>query len=117
MNDVIQYEHQYIIQTKTRHRTPIVRTTSITNVDENQRSGAGTPGAGAGGTGGGASSPSGGGSRMHRIKRASMKRLAAAKSLGERRESGSSTPDVEAHRRPGDSESSDFEGKDLLTYM
>lgn len=34
MNDVIQYEHEFVIQTKTRHQTPIVHTTSITNVAE-----------------------------------------------------------------------------------
>ena len=34
MNDLLQYEHDYKIQTKTRHRTPIVRTMSITNVED-----------------------------------------------------------------------------------
>ena len=34
MNDLLQYENNYIVQTKTRHRMPVVRTTSITNVDE-----------------------------------------------------------------------------------
>jgi len=29
MNDVIQYERDFVIQTKTRHQTPIVHTTSI----------------------------------------------------------------------------------------
>jgi hypothetical protein len=30
MNDVVQYERDFVIQTKTRHQTPIVHTTSIT---------------------------------------------------------------------------------------
>jgi hypothetical protein len=30
MNDVIQFERDFVIQTKTRHQTPIVHTTSIT---------------------------------------------------------------------------------------
>jgi len=34
MNDVLQYERDFIIQTKTRHQTPIVHTTSISNVDD-----------------------------------------------------------------------------------
>ena len=92
MNDLIQFEKDYIIQTKTRHRTPIVRTMSITNVDEH----------------------SAGSQRHHtsiervralRIKRASIKRLRAL----ERNESGSSTPDVELIQ--GDSESSDSGGE------
>jgi len=29
MNDVIQYERDFVVQTKTRHQTPIVHTTSI----------------------------------------------------------------------------------------
>ena len=29
MNDVVQYERDYVIQTKTRHQTPIVHTTSV----------------------------------------------------------------------------------------
>ena len=37
MNDVIQYEHDYVITTKTRHRTPMVRTTSIANMEEGER--------------------------------------------------------------------------------
>ena len=97
MNDVVQFEHQYVIQTKTRHRTPIVRTTSITNVDENQR-GPGARGA--------APVNSIERARINRIKRASMKRIQSI----ERRESGSSTPDVEGFGR-GDSESSDSAGE------
>ena len=91
-NDVVQFEKDYIIQTKTRHRTPIVRTMSITNVDEHSTS-----------------------SQRHhssidrvramRIKRASIKRLRAL----ENNESGSSTPDVELLH--GDSESSDSGGE------
>src|SRR6218665_845813 len=34
MNDVIQYENDFVIATKTRHQTPIVHTTSIMNIDE-----------------------------------------------------------------------------------
>ena len=89
MNDLLQYEHEYIIQTKTRHRTPIVRTTSITNVDESQR---------------GMSRSGSTIARMNRIKRASIKRMQTLD-----RESGSSTPDVEAQGH-GDSESSDSGG-------
>uniref|UniRef100_T1IZZ7 Oxysterol-binding protein n=1 Tax=Strigamia maritima TaxID=126957 RepID=T1IZZ7_STRMM len=33
-NDVHQYECDYIIRTKTRHRTPIIRTSSIVSVDD-----------------------------------------------------------------------------------
>ncbi len=75
MNDVIQFENDFIVQTKTRHRTPIVRTTSITNVDESNR-----------------------GARAARIKRASIKQLAraAAAAVVVEHESGSSSPD------PGD---------------
>ena len=29
MNDVVQYERDFVIQTKTRHQTPIVHTTSV----------------------------------------------------------------------------------------
>ncbi|KAK7871635.1 hypothetical protein R5R35_001821 [Gryllus longicercus] len=32
-NDLLQYEYNYIIQTKTRHRTPMIRTASIVSVD------------------------------------------------------------------------------------
>jgi hypothetical protein len=32
-NDVCQYEYNYIIQTKTRHQTPMIRTASIVSVD------------------------------------------------------------------------------------
>ncbi|XP_049782950.1 oxysterol-binding protein-related protein 8 [Schistocerca nitens] len=32
-NDVLQYEYSYVIQTKTRHRTPMIRTASIVSVD------------------------------------------------------------------------------------
>ncbi|XP_034940057.1 oxysterol-binding protein-related protein 8 isoform X4 [Chelonus insularis] len=32
-NDVVQYEHDYIIRTKTRHKTPIMRTGSIVSAD------------------------------------------------------------------------------------
>jgi hypothetical protein len=32
-NDVCQYEYNYIIQTKTRHQTPMIRTSSIVSVD------------------------------------------------------------------------------------
>jgi len=38
MNDVVQYEHNMVIQTKTRHQTPIVLTTSLLHVDELSRS-------------------------------------------------------------------------------
>lgn len=34
MNDLLQYENDYVIQTKTRHRTPVVRTTSIANMND-----------------------------------------------------------------------------------
>ena len=75
MNDVIQYENDFIIQTKTRHRTPIVRTTSITNVDEPNRHKVDR-------------------ARVARIKRASIKHLARTAVV--EHESGSSSPDGEA---------------------
>jgi len=34
MNDVVQYEHNMVIQTKTRHQTPIVHATSVLHVDD-----------------------------------------------------------------------------------
>nr|CAD7460492.1 unnamed protein product [Timema tahoe] len=33
-NDVCQYEFNYVIQTKTRHQTPMIRTSSIVSVDQ-----------------------------------------------------------------------------------
>ena len=78
MNDVVQYENDYIVQTKTRHRTPIVRTTSITNVDESNHPRHGSAA-----------------QRAARIKRASIKHLARSAAVAEH-ESGSSSPD------PGD---------------
>ena len=38
MNDVVQYEHNMVIQTKTRHQTPIVHATSLLHVDDLPRS-------------------------------------------------------------------------------
>lgn len=32
-NDVVQYEQDYIVRTKTRHKTPIMRTGSIVSTD------------------------------------------------------------------------------------
>jgi hypothetical protein len=32
-NDMCQYEYNYVIQTKTRHQTPMIRTASIVSVD------------------------------------------------------------------------------------
>ena len=37
MNDVVQYEHNMVIQTKTRHQTPIVLATSLLHVDDLSR--------------------------------------------------------------------------------
>jgi len=37
MNDVIQFEHNMVIQTKTHHQTPIVHTTSIMHIDDAHR--------------------------------------------------------------------------------
>jgi len=37
MNDVVQYELNMVIQTKTRHQTPIVHTTSLLHVDDLSR--------------------------------------------------------------------------------
>ena len=91
LNDVVQYEHNYIIQTRTRHRTPIVRTTSISNVD-----------AGCSST----TDPTGTRnttSSRSIAARASIKRLAKQRKVedavaavmgGGRRGSGSSTPDL-----------------------
>jgi len=39
MNDVVQYEHNMVIRTKTRHQTPIVHTTSLLHVDDLARGG------------------------------------------------------------------------------
>lgn len=77
MNDLLQYEHDYIVTTKTRHRTPVVRTTSITNVDEptgplSRKSSIDT-------------------ARVARIKRSSLKHIAKMAPVVQ--ESGSSTPD------------------------
>jgi hypothetical protein len=88
LNDLLQYEHNYIVQTKTRHRTPIVRTTSITNVDDQST-----------------------GSRLERVrrmKRASLKHLRSMHNRG----SGSSTPDHDV--RALDTESTDSGGKQLF---
>ncbi|XP_067656218.1 oxysterol-binding protein-related protein 8-like isoform X1 [Haliotis asinina] len=74
-NDLVQYENDYIIQTHTRHRTPVVRTMSITSLEqkhENPLMLANIP----------------------RVQRSSMSRR--------RDESGSSTPDPE-HRHESDS--------------
>lgn len=76
MNDVIQYENDFIVQTKTRHRTPIVRTMSITNVDESK----------------GHSSVDR--ARAARIKRASIKHLARTAVV--EHESGSSSHEGDA---------------------
>ncbi|CAH1785610.1 unnamed protein product [Owenia fusiformis] len=35
-NDLVQYENDFIIKTKTRHKTPLVRTTSIMSVEKSQ---------------------------------------------------------------------------------
>ncbi|ELT93091.1 hypothetical protein CAPTEDRAFT_166422 [Capitella teleta] len=80
LNDLLQYEHDYIVQTKTRHRTPIVRTMSISNVDD----------------------PSGRSQldRVRRMKRASLKHMRTLHTRG----SGSSSPD---NREPPITESSD----------
>jgi hypothetical protein len=37
MNDVVQFERDLVIQTKTRHQTPIVHTTSIMHIDDPHR--------------------------------------------------------------------------------
>ena len=92
MNDLLQYEHDYIVQTKTRHRTPIVRTTSITNVDDQSGGSARNPGR--------QTSME----RVRRMKRASMKHLRTLHG----RESGSSTPDA---AQQGESETSDSGGR------
>ena len=76
MNDVIQFENDFVVQTKTRHRTPIVRTTSITNVDESNRHSTVDR------------------SRVARIKRASIKHLTRTAVV--EHESGSSSPDGDA---------------------
>lgn len=109
MNDLIQYENDFVIQTKTRHRTPIVRTTSITNVDESNRHGTGSVAA----------------ARVARIKRASIKHLArsaAAATVAEHEhESGSSSPDGDGAgglrlRLQEDSDSSLDDGAYYITH-
>ena len=99
MNDVIQYEHDYVITTRTRHRTPIVRTTSIANMgaDSDNR---GTPRA--------SQSPIER-ARLSRLKRASMKQRAL-----ERTGSGvaeNSSPEVDVVVGSRGSESSDSAGE------
>ena len=92
MNDVLQYEHDYIVQTKTRHRTPIVRTTSISNVDD----------------------PSNRNPKrqisLERVRAARMKRASLKHLRSIDQESGSSTPDAEVAGLV-ESESSDSGGK------
>jgi len=91
MNDLLQYEQNQVIQTKTRHRTPMVRTMSITNVDEHNK----------------AHKSALDRARVSsmRLKRASMKHRTH---VG--RESGSSTPDADRCQQLA-SDSSDSGGK------
>lgn len=35
-NDLLQYESEFIVQTWTRHKTPVVRTCSITSLEQKQ---------------------------------------------------------------------------------
>jgi len=88
MNDVLQYETNFVIQTKTRHRTPIVRSTSIMNVHDAKKCARSRP------------RQSSGECTGH--KRQTSVKLKRVKL---NRESGSSTPDLEGHR--DDSDSSD----------
>lgn len=32
-NDLYQFEHNYVIQTRTKHPTPVIRTSSIVSID------------------------------------------------------------------------------------
>lgn len=88
MNDVVQYEMDYQVMTKTRHRTPIVRATSITSVED---------------------SPNLSGPLVRapvpRLKRPSLKWAA------QQQASESSTPDHDAISQRHGSESSDSGGK------
>ncbi len=90
MNDVIQYENDFIVQTKTKHRTPMVRTMSITNISDSTSVGHKRPG-----------SVDLRQSRPIRLPRTSMKRLRKIT----HQESGSSTPDAEL--LPAETETSD----------
>jgi len=97
MNDVLQYENNYVIQTKTRHRMPVVRTTSITNVDESVRLG---------------KRPSGMGlASQARIKRASMKHKQLKPLKSGIVDSGSSSPD----QIDSDSDSADCSRRTVKT--
>ena len=89
MNDVLQYEMNFVIQTKTRHRTPIVRSTSIMNVHDSKKCVRLRP-------------------RQSTGECTSHKRQPSVKHIRMKlsRESGSSTPDLEGHREDSDSSDS-----------
>jgi len=76
MNDVIQFEQDFIITTKTHHQTPIVHTTSITNVDDSVSGMGGAGGIGGRLAGGGGRNTPAERARSARLKRASVKRMA-----------------------------------------
>lgn len=75
--DVIQYEKDYVIQTKTRHRTPVVaaRANSVVSIEASKALSAGSASGKAAASAAGAS---GGGVRHHR-----MRSIASARGSGE----------------------------------
>ncbi|XP_064635673.1 oxysterol-binding protein-related protein 8-like isoform X3 [Lineus longissimus] len=104
INDLLQYECDYVIQTKTRHKTPIIRATSILSVEESALS-----------------------KISHKAKKSqSLERVRAAARMKQKNlskhlcevgpESGSSTPDPEVFNL-GESDSSDFCADDRQDAM
>lgn len=76
-NDKVQYESDFVITTWTKHRTPVVRTLSITSLEQNNCENANSSG-------------SVGRHSSRQIQRPAVKRL---KVVGE--ESGSSTAEID----------------------
>ena len=64
MNDLYQYERDYKICTKTKHKTPLIRTQSIVSVSEAKQAGS----AATGGTSGAASTAASGSSRRRKVR-------------------------------------------------
>lgn len=96
INDVLQYEYDYVVQTKTRRKVPLVRATSILSVNSGPDSARKHR-----------RQPSSERARAARIKRTVVNHLRSVD-----HESGSSTPDLE--HRP-DSDSSESEGEHILS--
>jgi|SRR6218665_2280213 len=86
MNDIVQFENNFVIQTKTRHQTPIVHTTSIVGLDEKKSRGSHAA----------AAAGSLEGVRAARHKRSSAKHLRSVSSRGSG--SSSAVQDDRLHR-------------------